>query len=209
MFEVKLGDQFLMSSLFTTGEEALAHLGLAAVQRDQLDVVIGGLGLGHTAKAALEDSRIQQLYVIEASDAVIDWHRRRLVPLGEELVNDRRCHFVRGDFFALVAANTGYGAQRQARVDAILLDIDHTPRHLLHASHGAFYEPAGLQRLVSRLRPGGVFGLWSDDPPDEAFIATLASVFATADAHVVTFPNFYTGGRSASTVYVAVTSSAE
>ena len=61
----------------------------------------------------------------------------------------------------------------------------------------------GSRRLARSLRPGGVFALWSDDPPDDAFLAVLAEVFARADAHVVTFPNFLIRGESSNTVYVA------
>jgi hypothetical protein len=89
-------------------------------------------------------------------------------------------------------------------VHAVLVDIDHSPRHLLHPSHAAFYEPAGLARLAARLHPGGVFGLWADGAPDPDFVATVEQVFASCTAHVVTFPNFYTGEESGSTVYVAV-----
>ena len=80
---------------------------------------------------------------------------------------------------------------------------------MLRLSHGlAFadlYTTAGLRRLGSRLRPGGAFGLWSDDAPDEAFLAVLRQCFATALAHVVTFTNPLTGGHSANTIYVATT----
>ena len=71
----------------------------------------------------------------------------------------------------------------------MLLDIDHSPRNLLHTRHGAFYEPAGLGELAVYLHPGGVFALWSDDPPDELFLAVLRDVFDTAEAHVVSFYN--------------------
>ena len=91
----------------------------------------------------------------------------------------------------------------QRRFDAILLDVDHTPRHVLHPSHAAFYTPAGLRRLARHLRPGGVFALWSDDPPDSDFLAALQKVFANVRAQVVGFPNPITGGESANTVYTA------
>ena len=73
VYEVKLGDEFLMSSLFTASEEAVARLGLAAVAGDRLDVVVGGLGLGHTALTALGDERVARLQVIEALSPVIRW----------------------------------------------------------------------------------------------------------------------------------------
>ena len=89
----------------------------------------------------------------------------------------------------------------------MLLDIDHTPHHVLHPSHADLYTHEGLERLAARLHPGGVFALWSDDPPEAPFIELLASVFADAAGHEVTFANPLTGGRSSNTVYVATTSS--
>jgi spermidine synthase len=70
VYEVKLGDDFLMSSLFTASEVALAHLGLAALSGDGLQVVVGGLGLGYTAQAALEHSAVASLLVVEALEPV-------------------------------------------------------------------------------------------------------------------------------------------
>ena len=205
VFEVKLGDDFLMSSLFTTGERELARLGLAATPVGELDVVVGGLGLGYTAREALEDPRVRSLWVIDALAPVIDWHRRDLVPLGGELTADPRCDFIHGDFFTMVAEGLQFSSDGPTRFDMILLDIDHSPRHLLHPRHAGFYEPAGLRRLAEQLHPGGVFALWSNDPPDDAFVASLRAEFASADANVVTFPNFYTGTDAQSTIYVAVT----
>ena len=203
VYEVKLDDEFLMSSLFTATEEAVAHLGLAARSGSDLDVVVGGLGLGHTAKAALDDERVARLQVIEALPQVIGWHEEHLVPLGAELAADDRCAFVEGDFFAMIAAGIEHDADGPHRFDAILVDIDHTPDHHLDSGHTGFYSTAGLTRVRDQLLPGGVFALWSDDPPDDDVIALLGSVFDHADAHVVEFPNHYTGATSACTVYVA------
>jgi spermidine synthase len=203
VYEVKLGDEFLMSSLFTVAEVALAKLALAELPGTDLDVVVGGLGLGYTARAVLEDPRVGSVQVVEALGEVIAWHERQLLPLATELTSDLRCHLIEGDFFAMVADGSAFGPYARNRSHAILVDIDHTPRHLLHASHAGFYVAEGLRRLAERLHAGGVFALWSDGAPDEEFIAVVDSVFASCDAHVVTFPNFYTGGESASTVYVA------
>jgi spermidine synthase len=200
VFEVLLGEEYLMSSLFTVAEVELARLGLAACPGAELDVVVGGLGLGCTARAALEDARVRSLRVVERLPAVVGWHERRLLPESPALVGDARCTLVVGDFFALVAGEQAWGP-----FDAVLLDVDHSPRHVLHPSHAALYTADGLRRLASRLRPGGVFALWSDDPPDEPFLAVLAEVFASARAHVVAFANPLTGGESTNTVYVATT----
>ncbi|MCU1497072.1 MAG: hypothetical protein JWM47_1025 [Acidimicrobiales bacterium] len=206
VYEAKLDDEFLMSSLFTVAEIALARLGLAELEGEPLDVVVGGLGLGYTAQAVLEDPRVGSLHVVEALGEVIGWHRDGLLPLGQGLVADGRCHLEAGDFFALVAGGSPFGAAAPPRFHAILVDIDHSPDRHLHPSHAPFYEADGLRRLVDRLHPGGVFALWSDDPPDLVFGAALGQVFAAWQAHVVAFPNPYTDDGSTNTVYVARTS---
>ena len=204
VYEVKLGDEFLMSSLFTVAEVELARLGLAELARPDLDVVVGGFGFGYTARAVLDDPRVRSLVVVEALGEVIEWHQRELLPDTAGLASDPRTRLVHGDFFAMVDEGAGLDPLTPARrFHAVLVDIDHTPHHVLHPSHAAFYTPAGLRRLARHLHPGGIFALWSDDPPDTDFRAVLAVVFATAAAHVVTFPNPLTGEESANTVYVA------
>ena len=98
IFEVKLGDEFLMSSLFTEGEKQLSYLGLADLE-GELDVVVGGLGLGYTAVAALENKSVRSLLVIDKFQEVINWHLNELVPLGKILSADKRCELRAGDFF--------------------------------------------------------------------------------------------------------------
>jgi spermidine synthase len=204
VFEVKLGDAFLMSSLFHDVEVALADLGLAELAPGEWDVVVGGLGLGYTAMAALADARVQSLVVVEALEAVIEWHQRGLVPLGEKLTADPRCRFVNADFFALARSASGFDLAQPGRLfDAVLLDIDHSPSNLLNPSHADLYGPDGLRAMTRHLRPGGVFAMWSDDPPDETFQGSLNEVFGKSSAHVVTFSNPLLERDSASTVYVA------
>jgi len=207
VLEVKLGDDFLMSSRFTAGEIALAELGIAAVRAPQPDVVVGGLGLGYTAAAVLAQDAVRSLLVIELLEPVIDWHRRGLVPLGPTLTADPRCRLVQGDFFALASAPLGGldAAQPARRFDAVLLDIDHSPSHVLDAQRGAFYAAEGLRSVARQLHPGGVFALWSNERPDADFQRRLDAAFAASRAHEVRFDNPYTGGDSVNTVYVART----
>jgi len=204
VYEVKLGEDFLMSSLFTVGEIELARRALAELAGTDLDVLVGGLGLGYTARAVLDDERVTSLLVVEALEEVIGWHERRLLPDAVDLSADRRTRFQRGDFFAMADSAMGFDPiTPQRRLHAILLDVDHSPRHVLHPSHAAFYTPAGLGRLSRHLQPDGVFALWSDDPPDVDFLAAMNDAFAVAHAHVIRFPNLITGGESANTVYTA------
>ena len=200
IYEVKLGDEYLMSSLFTVAEEELARLGLAATDGGSLAVLVGGLGLGYTAVTALEDNRVARLDVIDALPAVIGWHERHLLPVSTKLVVDPRTTLVHDDFFAVMRRPA---APDEARYDVILLDVDHSPRHTLDPSHADLYTAAGLERLAAHLADRGIFALWSDDPPDADFMTVLASVFDEARAHEVAFENRLTGGSSSNTVYVA------
>lgn len=197
VYEVKLGDEFLMSSLFTAAEVELARLGLAAVAGGPLTVLVAGLGLGYTARAALDDPRVGALTVVEALAPVIDWHRRDLVPDTRGLAADPRCSLMQGDFFALLRAGACPGP-----VDVLLVDIDHSPRHVLDPSHAGFYTADGLRQAAAALTARGALALWSDDPPDPAFERELASVFARVASHVVEFANPLASGTSANTVYI-------
>ena len=204
VFEIKLGEEFLMSSLFTASEIALARLGLAGLQGPDLSVIVGGLGLGYTAQAVLEHANVGALVVVDALEAVIDWHRQGLVPLGPELTADPRCRFVQGDFFALAVSEAGFDPDQPGRqFDAVLVDIDHSPDALLDAGNASFYSEAGLARLTPHLKPGGVFGLWSNEVPDAAFTGRLARVFDDARAEQVTFHNPLQDRPFTQTVYLA------
>lgn len=200
IYEVKLGDEYLMSSLFTVAEEALATLGLAATTGRDLNVLVGGLGLGYTAVAALRDERVSAVTVVDRLAAVIGWHERGLLPVSAELVDDPRTALVCDDFFALMRRLPEEGHEGY---DAILLDVDHSPRHQLDPSHADLYSVDGLRALDRHLAAGGVFALWSDDPPDADFMTELRAVFDDGAAHVVDFANAVTGGTSSNTVYVA------
>lgn len=201
VLEVKLGDEYLMSSLFTKSERHLAKLGLAPLD-GELDVVIGGLGLGYTAVETLKNKKVSRLLVIDLFQAVIDWHKGGLVPNGDLLTADPRCELRQGDFFEL--ARTGFDSSEPDRkFDAILLDIDHSPEHLLDSTNQSFYTAEGLISVRDQLRPDGCFALWSDDPGDEDFTSRLGEVFGSATAHDIEFPNPYTNSMSVNSVYIA------
>lgn len=201
VFEVKLGDEYLMSSLFTEAEQQLATLGLKPLDGD-LDVVVGGLGLGYTAVEALKNDRLTRLLVIDIFQPVIDWHRNLLVPNGEILVNDDRCELRQGDFFAL--AHSGFDVGDPVRkFDAVLLDIDHSPEHFLNKEVDSFYTTEGFSAIREQLKPNGTFAMWSDDPANAEFTEHLKTVFGRADGINVEFPNPYTGTTSLNSVYVA------
>ncbi|MEM7357736.1 MAG: spermidine synthase [Pseudomonadota bacterium] len=206
IYEVKLGEEFLMSSLFVEAEEQLAKLGLAAVRQNghqgSLDVIVGGLGLGYTALAALNAGDLNRLRVIDVMQPVISWHQQGILPIGDVLATDHRCQLVHGDFFALGTDSAG-GFIDEHKVHAVLLDIDHSPSHWLHDSNREFYSEQSLRKMANKIQPSGVFGLWSNDLPDQAFISHLQTVFDEVQAHVIRFDNPYSGGESTNSVYLA------
>ena len=205
VYEIILGDEHLMSSLFNASEIALAKLGLEAHGGKALDVVVGGLGLGYTAGAVLEHDNVASLTVVEFLDAVIDWHVEGLVPLDPPLLKDKRCRVIQGDFFELAASEKGFDVLEPARLfDAILIDIDHAPDWLLDERSGGFYSVEGLEKLTRHLKPGGVMGLWSDKLEDKEFTQRLAGVFDKAWAEPVTFHNPLQDKPFTQTVYLAL-----
>lgn len=205
IYEIKLNEDFLMSSQFTTSEKALATLGLGELSGGAFDVVVGGLGLGYTAAAALENGEVRSLIVVDALEPIIEWHEQGLLPLGATLASDARCRFVRGDFFAMAREpETGFDPQDPGRrFDAILLDIDHSPRHVLNPQNATLYTPQGLKTLSHHLTPGGVFALWSNEPEDPAFTEDLQAVFAQGRAEPVVFNNPLQDREVQQAVYLA------
>lgn len=203
--EVLLNGEFLMSSLFHAAEDALARLGIAEVAADEglFDIVVGGLGLGYTAAAALDCANVGSVRVIEIFSEVIGWHKRGLVPLGNRLAHDSNCQLEQGDFFAMVNGCGFDPAAPNRRFHAVLLDIDHTPEHWLHPEHAHFYSEVGLRSILRHLHPGGVFAMWADGRPSAAFTERLNRVFQTARAEIIAFPNPIRGDKSHGTVYLA------
>ncbi|MBO9460975.1 spermidine synthase [Labrenzia sp. R5_0] len=196
VFEILLGEEHLMSSLFTASEIALADKGLAALDGDKLDVLVGGLGLGYTAQAVLAHESVADLIVVDLLAPVIRWHEEGLVPMKTELADNPRCRLVQGDFFAMAASEDGFDRDQPGRqYDALLIDIDHTPERLLHGGSKGFYTPEGLRAVQRFVKPGGIVGLWSDEAPDEAITALLGQAFDAAWAEPVVFANPLQDGR--------------
>ena len=196
VFEILLGEEHLMSSLFTASEIALADKGLAALNGDTLNVLVGGLGLGYTAQAVLAHESVADLTVVDLLEPVIRWHEEGLVPMKTELADNPRCRLVQGDFFAMAASEDGFDRDQPGRqYDALLIDIDHTPERLLHGGSKGFYTPEGLRAVQRFVKPGGIVGLWSDEAPDEAITALLGQAFDAAWAEPVVFANPLQDGR--------------
>jgi len=168
--EVTLDHQHLMSSLNARSEEALAELALAWHEGPVRRILIGGLGLGHTAHAALKDPDVERVRVIEYLPRVIEWLDKGLTPLAATLSADPRLEVVAADAYGhLLAPPT-------STWDLILLDIDHSPDEPLGPASASFHSPSGLQLVAPHLAPGGILGVWSAEP-SPAFASALEAVF--------------------------------
>lgn len=180
--EITLDHQFLMSSHSTASERALATRALELHQGDALRVLVGGLGLGYTAREVLRSTRVAKLVVVELLAPVIGWLERGLLPLSGELRRDARLEVSKGDVFERFAGSAG------EPVDLLLIDVDHSPEERLGGSSESFYSQPGLRKMASHLAPGGLFGFWSYSESPR-FEADLRSVFAEVWADPLTFHN--------------------
>ncbi|HUH11624.1 MAG TPA: hypothetical protein VMK65_00885 [Longimicrobiales bacterium] len=180
--EVTLNHEFLMSSYYTVSEIALSRLALELHPGAELKVLVGGLGLGYTAHAALESPRVAEVTVVELLPQVVGWLEEGLLPLSDALRAEPRLRVETGDFFARIAAPP------HARFDLILVDIDHAPDQHLDTANAPFYTRAGLERVRAHLAPGGVLSVWSSaDSP--AFREALEGSFAEVRVESVSFFN--------------------
>mgnify|MGYP005855531847 CR=1 FL=1 len=192
IWEIKLNDGYLMSSQFVDGEIALADMGLAITPGKRLNVVVGGLGLGYTAQAVLRDPRLEKLIVVELIPEVIKWHRDHLLPLGEVVADDPRCILREGDFFALALGADGFNPSAPDRLhDAILIDIDHSTTHFIADASAGFYTADAIAAITGKLRPGGVFAMWSTDAEDPDFVAALRQSLIDVRVEKVAFHTPY------------------
>jgi spermidine synthase len=180
--EVTLDHAFLMSSLNTASERALAALAIEMHPGDGLRVLVGGLGLGYTAAAALESPRVGDVVVVEFLPEVVGWLERELFPLAGSLKGDSRLYVVEGDVFARLA---GPAAEP---FDVVLIDVDHAPDEPLTAANAPFYSEPGLARARAHLAPGGVLAVWSS-AENEAFARALEEVFGNVRIEPVTYFN--------------------
>lgn len=182
--EITLDHQFLMSSLHTASEEALARVALEMHPGTKLDVLVGGLGLGYTADAALRSSRVRRVLALELLPEVVEWMNTDLLPLSPVLKEDDRFDVETADAYARLL---GPAAERW---DLILVDIDHAPQDRLGEADNTFYTVHGLRRVRRHLAPGGVLGVWSwaESTP---FARAMREVFETVRVEPVTFVNHH------------------
>lgn len=186
VIELTLEHQFLMSSAVTDSERELATRAIAMHGGRDLDVLVGGLGLGYTSKAALDSDRVARVEVVELIQGIIGWVERGIIPLGKELMADARFHATQGDVFERLR---GPAARTH---DLLLIDVDHSPDERLGETSDSFYSHGALVLAARHLKPGGVFALWSTSE-SPAFEAELRKTFDDVRVEPIDFFNETTG----------------
>ncbi|NND97867.1 MAG: hypothetical protein HKN47_11120 [Pirellulaceae bacterium] len=153
--EVTLNHEFLMSSFNTDSERALSTRSVEIHGGSELKTLVGGFGLGYTARELLNQSQVRSVEVIEFLPPVIDWLRDGLIPLSDELNAAENLRITLGDVYEYL-----WGAA-ETKFDLIVIDVDHSPGDQLAEEEHAFYTREGLGRAKTHLRPGGVLAVWS------------------------------------------------
>lgn len=194
--EITLDQEFLMSSQHTASERSLATAAVELHGGKGLTALIGGLGLGYTAHAALASERVAYVEVVEYLPQVIGWLRRGLLPLSPELAADPRLTVTEGDVYARLSS-----APRRP-YDLILIDVDHSPGERLAEASAPFYGERDLRLARAHLAPGGILGVWSyaESPP---FAAALRTVFREVQTVAVRYANCHVGEDCTDWLYFA------
>jgi spermidine synthase len=168
IFEIRFNGWDLMSNRAHRSEEAMAHLACEALESPAPRVLIGGLGMGFTLRAALDAlPGSAQVTVAELVPEIIAWNRGPLAPLAGKPLDDPRVRIRSGDIAELLQ-DTG------CRFDAIILDIDNGPDALTYRRNALLYAAEGLALIRCALVPGGRLTIWSADP-SPSFEAVLRS----------------------------------
>lgn len=196
VIELTLEHQLLMSSAVTLAERELATRAIAMHGGSDLDVVIGGLGLGYTSKAALDSDRVARVEVVELIQGVIGWVASGVIPLGKELMADARFHVIQADVFERLRgpATTTH--------DVIVIDVDHSPDERLGETSDSFYAHDNLILAARHLKPGGVFAMWSTSE-NPAFEAELRKAFEEVRIEPIEFSNETTGQQETNWLFLA------
>jgi spermidine synthase len=176
--ELRANGVFVMDTVETSTERALATRALA-LHPGPAAVLVGGLGLGYTLGAVLEDDRVARVTVAEIEGALVGWMRDGTVP-GADLLADPRVTVAVGDVADVLRDSPG------STYDLVLLDVDNGPGYLVHDANADLYEAPALEQARRATRPGGTVVVWSAAEAPE-LEATMARVFGRWRSEAVSY----------------------
>ncbi len=188
-FSIMLGANELMNSRLSGSEEALASLSCAKLtSRDKPRVLIGGLGMGFTLRAALAElGSDAEIIVAELVPAVVAWAQGPMAAHHGTSLSDPRTVILTDDVAKLIRDG-------DAQYDAILLDVDNGPDGLTKGANDHLYSHDGLVRAWRALRPRGILAIWSA-APDKAFAKRFLEAGFAVEESVVRANKGKSGAR--------------
>jgi spermidine synthase len=174
-FSIMLGTNELMNSRLSGSEEALAKLSCGKIRdRPRPKILIGGLGMGFTLRAALTELPDEaEVVVAELVPAVIRWAKNEMAEVFKGCLDDPRVTIVEADVVDLIRRG-------KAAYDAILLDVDNGPEALTRVENDHIYDARGLAAAKAALCSGGVLSVWSS-APDSRFTRQLQAAGFTVE----------------------------
>jgi spermidine synthase len=154
VLELRVNGVYVMDTLESSSEVELARTAIRDVDSPRR-ILIGGLGLGFTAREVLADARVEHVVVAEIEESLVRWYRDGTVDHGGAGLDDDRMHVVVAPVQQVVADAPS------ASYDVVLLDVDNGPDHLVHDANAGIYEVEFLTQVRRTLRPGGRIAIWS------------------------------------------------
>ncbi len=188
-FSIKAGNSQLMNSRVHGSEDTLAELACQRLSdHSSPRILIGGLGMGFTLSAALNQLGPKAMVVVaELVPAVITWNQELLSALAGHPLKDQRVTVYEGDVGQLIRSE-------RSTYDAILLDVDNGPEGLSRKENDSLYSPAGLSAAFAASQPKGIFGVWSISP-DQHFSKRLRHAGFTVEEILARARGVHGGGR--------------
>ena len=196
-YQILIGGAFLMATHGHHSESALGPVAHARLQRPArgLKVLVGGLGAGHTLRAALDLPGVTSVTVVEIGARVFDWNRRYFAEANGRAVDDPRVIARVADLADVLATSRG-------EFDLMLLDVDNGPGWLAAPDNDRLYRSGGVAACRRALTPGGVLAVWSPCRNAE-FLGTLRGTFPAAE-ELSTRALAAVAGETSDVLYVAV-----
>lgn len=174
-YQISIDRRYLMGSHGCHSERGMAPMAHERLRREARDlhVLVGGLGAGHTLRAALDLPGVTRVVVAEIGVKVAEWNRRYFAPFNGNAVDDARVTIRVADLADVLAGSPG-------GFDLLLLDVDNGPGWLAAEGNARLYEPWGVRACLDALRPGGVAAVWSPTR-NPVFFETFRAVFPDAE----------------------------
>ena len=169
-YEIVMNGVFIMASYNQLSSERLLELPMEKIRsRDTLRILVGGLGMGFTVKAACSFASIVHIDVVEVEPVIVEWNITYLKKLHQNCLENKKVHIIIDDFY-------DYVRKGQNKYDIICMDIDNGPKLLTRESNQRVYQIDFLKRIKGRIKERGIFAVWLYDM-DPDIIGEIGKVF--------------------------------